>query len=80
MEYFASMDSELPKAWERVWRGGRDVTVEPVLSWPMYPQRYFREGWRPRLHPGEVVEWRESGELPELHMIRSRSGRGLRHG
>lgn len=80
MEFRASLDPAAPKVWERVWRAGRDVTAEPVQTWPVYQQRYFSEGWRPKLYPGEEVEWPDPATFKVGRMGRSREGRSARHG
>jgi hypothetical protein len=38
MKWHPSDDPNLPKAWERVWSDARDVTAEPVSTWPPYPR------------------------------------------
>jgi len=80
MEYFASLEPELPKVWDRVWAAGRDVTTEPVQTWPAYQRRYFAEGWRPKLYPGEHVEWPDPQSIKAPGIGRSRAGRSGRHG
>jgi hypothetical protein len=80
MDWFASVEPGLPKAWERVWSSGRDVTCEPVASSPPYPRRYFRQGWRPKLYPGELVDWPDPETIKAPGIGRSRAGRGSRHG
>ena len=75
MQWYPSLDPTLPKVWERVWRNAKDVTCDPVETWPPYPQRYFREGWRPRLYPGEVVDWPDPARLPVRRIASARDGR-----
>jgi len=79
MEYRASLNPSAPKVWERVWSAGRDVTAQPVQTWPLYQQRYFTEGWRPKLYPGEEVEWPDPATLRVQSQTRTRAGRSARH-
>jgi len=80
MRYEASTDPEAPRVFDRVWRDGQDVTCEPVQTWPPYQQRYFLEGWRPKLYPGESVEWPDPATLRVKSQTRTRAGRSARHG
>ena len=33
--------------WEKVYRGGRDVTDDDPSTWPWPWSMYYAEGWRP---------------------------------
>lgn len=44
--------------WERVWRGGVDVTeTDPPEAWGWPFSKYYAEGWRPLIwtHDGTVA-------------------------
>ena len=75
MQWYPSMDPTLPKVWERVWSNAEDVTCQPIETWPSYPQRYIREGWRPKLYPGEEVEWPDPATLTVPRIAGARDGR-----
>jgi hypothetical protein len=58
-----------------VWSNAEDVTCQPVKIWPAYPLRDFREEWRPKLYPGEEVEWPDPATVPVPQIAGTRDGR-----
>jgi len=80
MEWNPSLDPSAPKVWERVWSSGVDVTDQPPSTWPTYQRRYFVEGWRPKLYPGERIDWPDPSSVKPGTSTRVRAGRGSRHG
>jgi len=71
-----SVEDERVQPWQRVWSDGKDVTMQPVASWPAVFQISFLHGWRPRLYSWEDRDWESLAVVPKP--FRTRSGRSGR--